>query len=191
MALLEATIDCVAQDGYAQATTRRIAARAHVTPGALQHHFASKTELVGETLRYLLARFAEDMLTQEQPGAVAANARNEALLDRMWQLHRGPLFQAGLELLVAARTDPELREHLLDAQREISDWIEVGGPLYPELATRHGFAQLVMTSQAAMSGLAMLGLADEALADAAWSVTRKHLLALSEQLMSSAGGARR
>jgi AcrR family transcriptional regulator len=188
-ALLDATIECLAQDGYANTTTRAIAGRAAVTPGALQHHFAGKSQLVGETTRHLLVRFAQDMVAQGEPSGGSDRERNETLLDRMWELHRGPLFQAALELLVAARTDPDLRGYQLAAQQEIAQWIELAGPLlYPNLAGRPGFMELVMTGQATMRGLAMLSFADEQQADAAWKAAREHLLALSEELMADGTG---
>ncbi len=191
-ALLNATIECLAQDGYANTTTRGIARRAAVTPGALQHHFAGKSQLVGETTRHLLVRFAQDMLAQGEPSGKSDRERNETLLDRMWELHQGPLFQAALELLVAARTDPDLRDYQLTAQQEIAQWIELAGPLlYPGLAGQPGFMELVMTGQATMRGLAMLSFADEQQAEAAWEAAREHLLALSEQLVPDGSGARR
>ncbi len=53
----------------------------------------------------------------------------------MWaDFYRGPLFHAAIDLLVAARTDPELRESLAGAHHDVFRWIEVGGPiLYPSL----------------------------------------------------------
>lgn len=182
-ALLDATIECLAHDGYTKATTRRIALRAGVTPGALQYHFATKAQLVGATMRHVMARFAAEMLAPEPTAQLSDRERDELLLDRMWQLHNGPLFQAVLELLVAARTNPEIRSSLVAAQRERSRWIETVGPtLYPELSTRRGFADLVMTGQATMRGLAMLGLAGDTDAGAAWVAARSQLLALADQL---------
>src|SRR5712675_230963 len=51
-ALLDAAIDCLVAEGYANTTTRRIAERAGLTPGALQHHFVSKAELLGQAIRH-------------------------------------------------------------------------------------------------------------------------------------------
>ena len=36
--------------------------------------------------------------------------RMEEFLDRLWNVYNGPLFVAGLELLVAARTEPALKD---------------------------------------------------------------------------------
>src|SRR5258708_34641176 len=66
-ALLDAAIDCLVEDGYANTTTRAIAKRAGVTPGALQHHFSSKAELLAEAVGHIRARWASDMFSQGLP----------------------------------------------------------------------------------------------------------------------------
>jgi hypothetical protein len=76
------------------------------------------------------------MLAQGFPNVPPMELRNELLLDRTWELHKRPLLQAGMEPLVAARPEPELRENLVEAQRDIARWIATGGPLlYPETET--------------------------------------------------------
>ena len=183
-ALLDATIDCVVEEGYSRTTTRRIAERAGVTPGALQHHFATKAELVGEAVRHARANFIHEMLAQGPPSEPSIQLRTEQLLDRMWEeFYTGSLFQAVLELLVAARTDAELRESLAGAH-DLFRWIEIGGPiLYPELAGRPGLAELIATGQATMRGLALLTFGNDVDRDQAWPATRAHILALSAQFV--------
>jgi AcrR family transcriptional regulator len=186
-ALLDAAITCLVEEGYAKTTTRRIAERAGVTPGALQHHFASKAELLGETRRRLTIKVGEDLLAQMPSGRLPIQTRNEQLLDRTWELYKGPLLQAALELLVAARTDPELRATGAQAVRETTRWNELAGPLmFPELAGRPGLVELIETMQATMHGLALLTLGNDADPDAVWPATRAHLLALGAQFAGEA-----
>jgi AcrR family transcriptional regulator len=105
--LLDATIECLVKYGYAGTTTPRVAEIAGVTRGAQVHHFGSKNELVLAALKHLAAKrtaagVAEvgDLSTAEDPlGAV---------LDLLWDLHQGPMFNATVELWVAGRTDPAL-----------------------------------------------------------------------------------
>jgi AcrR family transcriptional regulator len=183
-ALLDAAIACLVEEGYANATTRRIAERAGVTPGALQHHFASKTELLGETARHIRAKWAGEMFAQRLPRSRSLRRRHELLLDRMWSLYRGPLFEALLELTVAARTDRELRKHVVRAEYSLGRWIETGAViLYPEFADRSELIELIVTGQAAMRGLALTGLAGEADVDKVWPTTRNHILAMNAQVL--------
>jgi hypothetical protein len=58
----------------------------------------------------LIERAERELPEDPDPGAA---------LDIMWSTFSGPLFTAALELWIAARTDPELAEHLLPAEREI------------------------------------------------------------------------
>jgi AcrR family transcriptional regulator len=187
-ALLDATIECLAEEGYVNTTTRRIAERAGVTPGALQHHFATKAELLADARRHLGSRFAQEVLGHGSAELAPIQARTERFLDHMWELLKGSLFQAAVELWIAARTDPELRQALNQAQRDGAHWIVTGARMsYPELAERAGFQELAATGWASMRGLAMLRLVNETDADAAWSAARAHMLTLVAQFASDAG----
>jgi AcrR family transcriptional regulator len=185
-ALLDAAMECLVEEGYANTTTRRIAERAGVTPGALQYHFASKAQLLSQAFRHVRAKFAQEMFAQGPPDAPSADARSAQLLDRMWELHTGPMFHAYIEMLVAARTEPELRETLADLQHEVANLNEAAAPiLYPEMADQPEFVQLIETGQAAIRGLALLAFIDEAEAQRMWPITRRHLIALKPELISN------
>jgi AcrR family transcriptional regulator len=116
--LLDATIDCLIEYGYVGTTTSKVAERAGVTRGAQMHHFGQKAPLVVAALlrlaerrrRELIERAERELPDDPDPGAA---------LDILWSTFSGPLFTAALELWMAARTDPELAEHLLPAERAI------------------------------------------------------------------------
>ncbi|WP_219415519.1 TetR/AcrR family transcriptional regulator [Pseudonocardia nigra] len=118
-ALIEATVACLVEHGYAGTTTQRVQDRAGVSRGALLHHFASKADLfvaaIGHVAEaqaaHVRARAAE--LTA-RPGGAASDG-----LDVLREVMCGPLFLAGLELWLAARTDPALRAALLPAERRV------------------------------------------------------------------------
>lgn len=186
-ALLDAAIECIVEEGYANATTRRIAERAGVTPGALQHHFASKAELLGQAIRHSRQGFGHEMLAQGVPQASSIQARCELTLDRMWEVHRGPFFQASTELLVAARTDADLRSTLVEIQHESTALNSMAARiLYPEMADEAGFAQVIDTGQAAIRGLALLSFVDGEEADGLWPVVRAHIIELSAEFIAKA-----
>jgi AcrR family transcriptional regulator len=186
-ALLDASIECLVEEGYANTTTRRIAERAGVTPGALQHHFASKAELLGQAIRHVRKAFGEEMLAHGPPEAPSIRARCEQLLDRMWEVHRGAFFQASTELLVAARTDDDLRATLVELQHETAQLnVLAARILYPEMADQPGFAQIIDTGQAAIRGLALRAFVDAPEADAAWPAVRAHIMELSSAFIADA-----
>lgn len=109
--LLEATIDCLIEFGYSGTTTSRIASRAGVTRGALIHHFQSKSELMAESVRHLAFKRTQAVLEELMAMDQSADPI-ERYLDVLWRIHQGPLFVAVVELLIAARTEPDLRVHL-------------------------------------------------------------------------------
>ncbi|MUM19677.1 TetR family transcriptional regulator [Mycobacterium sp. CBMA 623] len=109
--LLEATIDCLIEFGYSGTTTSRIAGRAGVTRGALIHHFQSKSELMAESVRHLAFKRTQAVL-EELMAMDQSTDPIDRYLDVLWRIHQGPMFVAVVELLIAARTEPDLRVHL-------------------------------------------------------------------------------
>src|SRR5947209_4358819 len=105
--LLDATIDCLIELGYAGTTTTLIAERAGVSRGAQLHHFPTKAELVAAAVAHLASRLGEDL--QQRAANLPPNGdRVTAAIDLLWERFSTPLFPAWLELWVAARTDPDL-----------------------------------------------------------------------------------
>jgi AcrR family transcriptional regulator len=178
-ALLDAAVDSLAEEGYANTTTRGIAERAGVTPGALHHYFPNKARLLGETRRHISAKIIVEIRGPGASAALPLPQRAEAQMDRMWELYKGPLFQAAMELWVAARTDAELRGELSDWQRDGASWVLAGSAsAYPELADRPGLPALIATGEATLRGLAILRFISDEDAERLWPATRAYLLAL-------------
>ena len=109
--LLDATIDCVLDLGYARTTTVEIARRAGLSRGAQLHHFPTKAELVTAAVEHLFLR-RQDEFVRAFATLPAEADRGRAAIDLLWSMVSGPTFYAWLELAVAARTDPELRERV-------------------------------------------------------------------------------
>ncbi|AYF75085.1 TetR/AcrR family transcriptional regulator [Nocardia yunnanensis] len=102
--LLDATIECLVEFGYAGTTTPRVAERAGVTRGAQVHHFGSKTDLVVAAVSHLAQRRTEAAMQEINRMRAGGDPLGTAL-EFMWELHQGPLFIAAVELWVASRTD--------------------------------------------------------------------------------------
>lgn len=131
--LLDATLECLIDVGYARTTTTMIADRAGVSRGAQVHHFPTKAALVLEAVAHLAARQADE-LRRRAAQLPAGGDRLSGLLDLVWERFSGPLFYAALELWVAARTDAELHDSLYEFERNLGRgmaalWQEVAGNL--------------------------------------------------------------
>lgn len=115
-AILNATIEQLAEHGYARTTTVEVAERAGVSRGALVHHFSTRADLVLSALEYLCERRLEE-LESGIAGLSTTGDRLSAFVDLMWSTFEGPLFVAQLELWMAARSDPELFALLYPLER--------------------------------------------------------------------------
>src|SRR6266508_1349164 len=60
--LLDATIECLVELGYARTTVHEICLRAGLSRGAQQHHFTTKAELMAGALEHLFARLSQQVL---------------------------------------------------------------------------------------------------------------------------------
>jgi AcrR family transcriptional regulator len=119
-ALLDATIDCLVEHGYHGTTTTRVVERAGVSRGAQVHHFPTKNDLVLAAVEHLARKRADQFIEQDLGRLQAAEDGIGDALDLVWEVHQGPLFDASMELWIAARTDPELRTHVASLERTVT-----------------------------------------------------------------------
>ena len=120
--LLDATIECLVECGYASMTTAAVCKAAGVSQGALFKHFSTKAALLAATVEHLFGGLILDFrrslegAPEDEDGDRIGSALR--LLERAF---REPRLLAGFELYVAARTDRELRaslEPVVAAHRE-------------------------------------------------------------------------
>jgi AcrR family transcriptional regulator len=149
--LLDATIECLHDLGYARTSTPEIARRAGLSRGAQLHHFPTKAELVTSAVEHLFDRRQQEFVRAFR-GRPAEQDPAEAAIDILWSMVSGPTFYAWLELVVAARTDPELREPVAALTARLTAVVEqtfrelfpapaAANPFY-EVAPRFAFALL-------------------------------------------------
>lgn len=157
--LLDATIDCLFELGYAGTTTTVIAERAGVSRGAQLHHFPTKSELVTTALEHILERRLKEF--REAFAKIPDGTdRDDAAIDILWSMVSGPTFFAWLELLVAARTDPGLRAKMAQIGRRFFDNVELTyQELFPLPKDASGFAKIAPHfTFALLEGLALDGI---------------------------------
>jgi AcrR family transcriptional regulator len=177
-ALLEAAIECLAEEGYSSLTTRRVSERAGVSQGIQMHYFPTKTHLLTEAVRYVAANLASEILSNEELRSLGDADRREAALDEVWRIHRGPLFQAGMELWMAARTEPELRETLRALEHDLTQLLHSAArEVFPAETGKPSFAELLDAGMATVRGLAMLvPVSDPKVIEQRWQATKRLLL---------------
>jgi AcrR family transcriptional regulator len=183
-ALLDAALACLIEDGYAGMTTRKVAERAGVSQGTQMHYFPTRASFVAEAVRHVAFRLAAELREQDTLHPRTDRRRLELMLDQTWEIHTGPVFQATMELWVAARTDPEIREAMDEVARDVTRMIAAGASeLFPELMKRPRAGEVLDMGLAIMRGLAVLRFTtDAADVERRWRRARGHLLELYEAL---------
>jgi AcrR family transcriptional regulator len=100
--IINAVIGLIREKGYLAASSTEIARRAGVTWGAVQHHFGSKNEILGEVLershRKFQQRLGDPLFATGTPAA-----RVGRYVDAAWAHYRGDEYMATMEILLASR----------------------------------------------------------------------------------------
>ncbi|WP_030483421.1 TetR family transcriptional regulator [Nocardioides aequoreus] len=116
--LLEATVECLVERGWSGTSTTLVSERAGVSRGAQLHHFPTKADLVLAAVEHL-----SEVRGQELREAAArlprGRRRTRAVVEMLAEHFTSPVFDAALELWVAARTDPALREAVVPLEQRV------------------------------------------------------------------------
>jgi len=179
--VLDAAIVCLVREGYAGASTVRIAEVAGVSRGAQMNQFPTRQELLAAAVEHLARRRGAE-LEQHGRDLPSGPGRVGAVLDLLWGSFSGDLFQATLELWTAARTDVELRARVDAAELRLGRDVRglfarlLGG----QIAGRAGFDERVQFAVGAMRGLAVLDSfhADPRARARHWAFARSQLIAM-------------
>lgn len=181
-AILDAAIECFIELGYANTTTALIAEYAGVSRGAMMHHFPSRQEVLKAAVQHLhelrLAEYRGLMADLDSPDALMNKQNIRKAVDAAWKYVNLPSFAAYNELLVASRTDPELKSVMVPVEKQYETrFMETVKTVYPHWANLEvlelandlvhfllrGMAQSYMSSHKQQRSKAMLELLAEQL----------------------------
>ena len=121
-AIVDETIRCVLEEGFAAASAKHIAERAGVTWGVIQYHFGDRNGLLADVVAYGYENFR---VAIEAVGAAKSDPdrRVASVVDAAWNAFSAPESRASLEILIATRTSrdsaqtTELEEMARDMRR--------------------------------------------------------------------------
>jgi AcrR family transcriptional regulator len=100
--ILEAVVASIAEVGFQRTTATRIAARAGVTWGAVQHHYGGKDGILVAVLDDTFARFAAHFDDMPEPSATPLATRARLFVDRAWAHFGSAHFRSMFEILLQA-----------------------------------------------------------------------------------------
>jgi AcrR family transcriptional regulator len=154
--LLDAALAALVEVGYARASTVEICKRADAPRGTLLHHFPTRSSLMCAAIGYVWERRLNElrrafsMIEAESP----EHARSGHAVELLWQMYSGPTYDAWMELVVAARTDAELRSELRAVWRKFDARLQSSfGELFPPQASNNPHA--AQLTFAVLNGLAL------------------------------------
>lgn len=128
LALLDATVMCLVEDGYVGTTGPAIADRAGLSRGAQLHHFGTRDQLVVAAVEHLAQMrlgAVREKLDELNLGAGAdLESTAGVALELLAEALSGPLYAASLELWVAARANVSLRNELLPVEGRVRKVLE-------------------------------------------------------------------
>jgi len=159
-AILEATIQCLLELGYANTTTALIANYAGVSRGAMMHHFPSRISVMRAVIDYLhvlrLQEYRDLMSDIDDPQSQLTDKAIRESVEAAWRYVNLPSFMAYQEMLAASRTDAELRQIIepveKDFEKQFLNTVKAVFPHWQNLARLEGAHDMV---QFLMKGMAL------------------------------------
>lgn len=152
--ILDTVIDCLAAKPYSEVSAGLIAERAGVSRGGLQYHFPTWSSLMRAAVEFLHTRrlelFRKDLLALPAETHVI-----DHVIDTHWRHLNEREFRAYQEMVLAARSQPELAE-LLSAQYSsfLHEWHEIARLTFkwnytdPEVARAGNIAHYILEGMA-------------------------------------------
>ncbi len=115
--IIIATLQCIIEHGYESTSVAKIAKLAQLSTGAMQYHFETKIDAIKAAIEYLHDRRLADR--QRDMANMPASADPLAYgIKVYWQHLNKEHFLAYQELVIAARTHPELSAVLRPAYKK-------------------------------------------------------------------------
>jgi AcrR family transcriptional regulator len=117
--IIDAAVQAVFDYGYASATMALIASNAGVTRGAIQHYFGDRRiDLIAETCEHILAK--RQSAYRETPAVLSDRARSAMKL-----AYRDPETWFLVEVWIASKGEPELKDRITDVLARVNDPVDV------------------------------------------------------------------
>jgi len=157
--ILEATLSCIVDEGYAQTSTVRVCERSGTSRGSLLHQFSTRAELMAAAVAHLFeqltSRFIETFAAIQPDPRCGIVRRVEVAGELLRTAYTDRRLAAVLDIYAAARTDAELRAALGPVVARHRQAVrEVARRLFPITAASKRAARRLDVVLDALQGLA-------------------------------------
>ena len=154
--ILNSAMEVVRTKSFQGATVFEVAKHADVTPGAVQHHFASKADLMMEIVDEIL-RAGQDSLGDTALPRKAPVLRARAYVQKLWStVYEPPRFLVAWSIYFGCTTDTEACARLAERRAELAKVLHQGFVAqFPELAGARGIDSFIDLVFSALRGIAI------------------------------------
>lgn len=129
--VINETINCIREEGFAAASTRHIIERAGVSTGVIQYHFGDRDGLLTAVIDHAVTTLIESIneLTERVGSIADDNERLKALVAAAWEAFHSPASMSAMEILIATRSlrDTLAVEQLIELQPGLARIAELIG----------------------------------------------------------------
>ena len=154
--LIAAAIRVVHEKAFHGASVFEVAKAAGVTPGAFQHHFGTKAELMLQVTEAILRGDLDPPLAWPKANA-SLRRRAEGVVQALWQrVYEPERFLVAWQIYFGSASDGALRERIAAKRAELGEVLHgrfLGA--FPELAGQRDGAAFVDTVLSTLRGIAM------------------------------------
>lgn len=180
--IIDETVRCIVEEGFAAATAKHVAERAGVTCGVIQYHFGDRNGLLMAVVDDGVARLV-DSLSSANVSELPLRMRVEVVVDTAWSCYSSPTSMAAFEILRATRGGPgaSSRRHLLEMNSAIGQL----GRLITEDPANAGVAEVIW---AALRGVVLAQMITGTAID--WQSERRALIDMTTHYLSDGRGLR-
>ena len=159
--LLQATAALVHERSFHAASMFEVAKAAGVTPGALQHHFGSKAELMMQVIEHVMQSDQDDGVRWPDAGQPLAR-RARLFVQALWAgVYEPPRFLTAWSIYFGSRDEAALGPRIAERRRRLSAALHARClAIFPELgrgAAARAFVDLLLSS---LRGIAIVRLFD-------------------------------
>jgi TetR/AcrR family transcriptional regulator, regulator of cefoperazone and chloramphenicol sensitivity len=178
--IIDETVRCIVEEGFAAATAKHVAERAGVTWGVIQYHFGDRKSLLMAVVDDGVARLV-DSLSSADVSELPLHERIEVVVDTAWSCYSSLTSTAAFEILRATRGGPgeASRRHLLDMNSAIGQL----GRLITEDPNNDGLAEVIW---AALRGVVLAQMIIGTPID--WHRERRALIDMVAHYLQRSGG---
>jgi TetR/AcrR family transcriptional regulator, regulator of cefoperazone and chloramphenicol sensitivity len=173
--IIDETVRCIMEEGFAAATAKHVAERAGVTWGVIQYHFGDRNGLLMAVVDDGVARLV-DSLSSADVSELALRERIEVVVDIAWSCYSSPTSMAAFEILRANRggsNEPSQR-HLFEMNSAIGEL----GRLITDDPSKAGVAEVIW---ATLRGVVLAQMITGTAID--WSRERRALIDMATRVL--------